>query len=66
METVGGPVHLAEMLKVPVLDVWRWVRGEAVPPIEILSEALEIVARGPYNPPVQHPADSDSADPDSV
>jgi hypothetical protein len=66
MEAVGGPVHLAELLKVPVLEVWRWVQGETVPPIEALTQALEIVARGPYNAsaPTHKRPDQDSIDPD--
>lgn len=66
MEAVGGPAHLAEILKVPVLEVWRWVQGEAVPPIEVLTQALEIVARGPYNAsaPTRNRPDADRIDPD--
>lgn len=40
---LGGIRQLAERLKVPEVDIQRWLKGEEVPPEEIFVAAIEIV-----------------------
>lgn len=52
MDVVGGALQLARVLNVPVLQVWRWTYGDAIPPIDTLVKVLEIVAAGAAQPNV--------------
>src|SRR5688572_8497889 len=55
MEVVGGPLRLAEILKVPVSQVWLWAKGEAVPSIEVLTQVFDLIAQGSYPPSAAPP-----------
>lgn len=46
MQTLGGEEKLAAALGVPLEDLRSWMRGEAVPPVQIFNAALDIVASG--------------------
>jgi transcriptional regulator with XRE-family HTH domain len=47
-EAVGGPQELAERLGVSPSLLQEWMRGDSAPPFAVFSQALDIVARGPY------------------
>jgi len=47
-EVLGSREQLAEKLGVPVSVLNEWLRGDGAPPFEVFSQALDIVARGPF------------------
>jgi hypothetical protein len=47
-EAVGGPHELADRLGVSLSVLREWIRGDSAPPFAVFSQALDIVARGPY------------------
>jgi len=50
VETLGGEKALADALGVPVERLAGWLSGAASVPDSTYLAALEIVARGPFNP----------------
>lgn len=57
-ELIGGYARLAGRLKVPAHDLQKWVRDEAVPPIEVFLLAVDYILD--ETPP---PAESTPPDP---
>jgi transcriptional regulator with XRE-family HTH domain len=50
-EVLGGRERLAEALGVTVGALSEWMRGDSIPPFEVFSQGLDIVARGPFGRP---------------
>jgi hypothetical protein len=49
-ELLGGEAALAEALGVGVEELQGWLGGASTPPARVYLKALEIVAKGPFNP----------------
>ena len=56
-ELIGGYARLASQLQIPADDLQKWVRDEAVPPIEVFLQAVDYILD--ETPP---PAESTTAD----
>jgi hypothetical protein len=42
-ESLGGLSNLAEFLKVPRADLFRWAIGDAIPPQELFLVAVDLL-----------------------
>ena len=49
-QLLGSAEALAAELGVALEMLQAWMRGEATPPFSVFSQALDIVARGPFKP----------------
>lgn len=52
MQALGGEDKLAAALGVTLEALRSWMRGDAVPPVQVFNAALDIVARGWASRPV--------------
>jgi hypothetical protein len=50
LKTVGSVSRLAKLLEVKPERLRRWAMGEEPVPLEAFLEALDVLARGPYEP----------------
>ena len=50
-DTVGGRDRLSGLLGVTPQQLGHWMAGAELPPFEIYSSALDIVAAGPFAEP---------------
>jgi hypothetical protein len=49
-QLLGSTPALATELGVALDTLQAWIRGEGTPPFSVFSQALDIVARGPFKP----------------
>lgn len=49
--TIGGPDRLAKFLNVSRKRLVSWLAGEEAPPNQVLLDALDVIADGPYASP---------------
>ena len=47
-EVLGGEQQLARRLGVSLSALQEWMRGEQAPPLAVFTQALDIVAGGPF------------------
>jgi len=56
LKTVGSVSRLAKLLEVKPERLRRWAVGEEPVPLETFLDALDVLARGPYEPERKAPS----------